>query len=203
MGGSIVGLRLSTFRESVRSGVQQKCHPTIPGSYQMSMPVGLPATAAAADFRHRCIVLRYLCGDPTLLPSGEWTYPRAWPSAPRPIGPIVPRPPASLPALRAADLCVADALEAVLSDNTQRVYAAQWRLFVDWCGEVGLTSLPAEPLTVARYLAARASIATLRLATSAVAKAHEWAGRESPCRDPGVPLYREMIGESFRLTAAC
>ena len=54
--------------------------------------------------------------------------------------------------------------------------------------EVGLTSLPAEHLTVARYLAARASIATLRLATSAVAKAHEWAGRESPCRDPGVPL---------------
>ena len=46
-------------------------------------------------------------------------------------------------------------------------------------------SLPAEPLTVARYLAARASIATLRLATSAVAKAHEWAGRESPCREPG------------------
>ena len=47
-----------------------------------------------------------------------------------------------------------------------------------------LRSLPAEPLTVARYLAARAnsgaSIATLRLATSAIAKAHEWAGHESP-----------------------
>ena len=53
---------------------------------------------------------------------------------------------------------------------------------------MGLRSLPAEPLTVARYLAARASIATLRLATSAVANAHEWAGHESPCRDPGVPL---------------
>ena len=41
-----------------------------------------------------------------------------------------------------------------------------------------LASLPAEPLTVARYLAARAgsgaSMATLRLAASA--KAHEWAG---------------------------
>ena len=38
--------------------------------------------------------------------------------------------------------------------------------------------MPAEPLTVARYLAARAgsgaSIATLRLATSAIAKVHEW-----------------------------
>ena len=51
-------------------------------------------------------------------------------------------------------------------------------------------SLPAEPLTVARYLAARAgsgaSIATIRLATSAISKAHEWAKLESPCRDPGV-----------------
>ena len=103
---------------------------------------------------------------------------------------IVPREPASLPALRAADQGVADALEAVLSDNTRRVYQTQWRLFNDWCAEVSLASLPAEPLTVARYLAARAnsgaSIATMRLATSAIAKAHEWAKLESPCRDPGV-----------------
>ena len=103
---------------------------------------------------------------------------------------IVPVEPPSLPALRAADQGVADALEAVLSDNTQRVYSAQWRLFNDWCSDVALTSLPAEPLTVARYLAARAgdgaSIATLRLASSAIAKAHEWAKLESPCRDPGV-----------------
>ena len=53
-----------------------------------------------------------------------------------------------------------------------------------------MSSLPAEPLTVARYLAARAgsgaSIATLRLAASAISKAHEWAKLESPCRDPGV-----------------
>ena len=97
------------------------------------------------------------------------------------------RPP---PALRAADQGVADALEAVLSDNTRRVYAAQWKLFDGWCGDVGLRSLPAEPRTVACYLAARAgdgaSIATLRLATSAIAKAHEWAGHESPSRDQGV-----------------
>ena len=43
---------------------------------------------------------------------------------------------------------------------------------------------------MARYLAARAgsgaSIATPRLATSAISKAHEWAKLESPCRDRGV-----------------
>ena len=85
---------------------------------------------------------------------------------------------------------MADALESVLSDNTRRVYGAQWRLFESWCGDVDLRALPAEPLTVARYLAARAnsgtSIATMRLATSAITKAHEWARLESPCRDQGV-----------------
>ena len=103
---------------------------------------------------------------------------------------MVPRQPAAAPALRAADRGVADSLESVLSENTRRVYAAQWRLFTGWCGDVGLRALPAEPLTVARYLAARAgggaSIATLRLAASAIAKAHQWAKLESLCRDPGV-----------------
>ena len=103
---------------------------------------------------------------------------------------IVPHQPAPLPELRAADQGVAASLESVLADNTRRVYGTQWQRFNDWCDEVGLVSLPAEPLTVARYLAARAnsgtSIATLRLATSAISKAHEWAKLESPCRDPGV-----------------
>ena len=103
---------------------------------------------------------------------------------------IVPRQPAFLPALRAADRGVADALESVLSDNTRRVYGAQWRLFTGWCGEMSLSSLPAEPVTLAGYLSARAnagaSIATLRLATSAISKAHEWAKLASPCRDSGV-----------------
>ena len=103
---------------------------------------------------------------------------------------LVPHQPPSIPALRAADQGVASSLESVLSDNTRRVYGTQWRIFTGWCAEVGLTSLPAEPLTVARYVAARAgsgaSIATIRLATSAISKAHEWAKLESPCRDPGV-----------------
>ena len=51
---------------------------------------------------------------------------------------IVPRQPASLPELRAADRGVADALESVLSDNTRRVYQTQWKLFDEWCDLVGL-----------------------------------------------------------------
>ena len=103
---------------------------------------------------------------------------------------IVPRQSSPLPELRAADQGVASSPESVLSDNTRRTYDVQWRIFTGWCDEVRLRPLPAEPLTVARYLAARAgsgaSIATLRLATSAISKAHEWAKLESPCRDPGV-----------------
>ena len=103
---------------------------------------------------------------------------------------IVPHEPAPLPELRAADRGVAASLESVLADNTRRTYTTQWRIFTGWCDEVGLSSLPAEPLTVARYLAARAnsgaSIATIRLAASVISKAHEWAKLESPCRDPGV-----------------
>ena len=104
--------------------------------------------------------------------------------------PTIPESPPSAPALRAADRGVADALESVLSDNTRRVYGTQWRIFNDWCGDVGLRALPADPLTVARYLAVRAgsgaSVATLRLAASAIAKAHQLAGHESPGRDQGV-----------------
>ena len=103
---------------------------------------------------------------------------------------IVPRPSASMPALRAADQGVADALQSVLSNNTRRVYAAQWRIFENWCDSVGLPSLPAQPLTVARYLAVRAgdgaAVATMRPVSSAIAKAHQWAGHESPGRDRGV-----------------
>ena len=90
---------------------------------------------------------------------------------------IVPQGTHSPPRPAGADQGVADALESVLAGNTRRVYGTQWRLFTGWCDEVGLTSLPAEPLTVARYLAAGAKsgarIATLRLTTSAISMAHE------------------------------
>ena len=106
------------------------------------------------------------------------------------VVPVVPVEPADLPELAAADRGVASSLEAVLSDNTRRIYDTQWRIFDGWCAEVGLSALPAAPLTVARCLATRAnsgaSVATLRLATSAISKAHQWAKLESPCRDPGV-----------------
>ena len=64
---------------------------------------------------------------------------------------IVPRPPPSLPELRAADRGVADALEAVLADNTRRVYAAQRACFdlalVAFLSDGGLRRSEAAALT--------------------------------------------------------
>ena len=103
---------------------------------------------------------------------------------------VVPHQPAFLPELRAADRGVAASLESVLAGNTRRTYDAQWRIFTGWCDEVGLVSLPPEPLTVARYLAARAnagaSTAPLRVATSASRKRMNGRSWNRPARDPGV-----------------
>lgn len=55
-------------------------------------------------------------------------------------------------------------LYAAKAPNTLRSYRASWQAFTDWCEEHHLVSLPAEPVTVALYLAAlaeSAKIATL------------------------------------------
>ena len=102
----------------------------------------------------------------------------------------VPESPPSAPALRAADQGVADSLESVLSDNTQRVYGAQWRLFAGWCDEwtflLCRRSPSPWPATCPPAPVPAPALLTMRLAASAIAKAHEWAGHESPCRDQGV-----------------
>ena len=100
------------------------------------------------------------------------------------------RHPPDSAALQAADRAVAAALESARADSTNRVYRTQWRSFSSWCSDVGLRPLPADPLTVARYLGVRseagASMATLRQAASAITRVHEWMGHPSPCQDPGV-----------------
>ena len=101
----------------------------------------------------------------------------------------VRRPPDSA-ALQAADRALAAALESARADSTNRVYRTQWRSFSSWCSGVGLRPLPADPLTVARYLGVRSeagvSMATLHQAASAITRVHEWLGAPSPCQDPGV-----------------
>lgn len=58
---------------------------------------------------------------------------------------------------------------------------AVWNLFTDWCAAVGEQPLPAEPMTLARFLAAHpAAVATQRRRVGAVNAMHRREGRCMP-----------------------
>jgi integrase len=66
---------------------------------------------------------------------------------------------------------------------TRRGYASDWRQFSAWCERAGLSSLPAEPRTVALYIADLAETrrpATISRHMAAIAAAHKAVGLESP-----------------------
>ncbi len=73
--------------------------------------------------------------------------------------------------------------------NTIRAYRADWADFTAWCARAGRDSLPADSVTVADYIAARAAgegdapplkVVTLERRLVAIARAHQLAGHTSP-----------------------
>lgn len=70
------------------------------------------------------------------------------------------------------------------AESTVRAYQASWNRFEDWCRTCGLVSLPADPSTVALYLADAASNgrkpATMARTLAAISKAHQVAAYDSP-----------------------
>src|SRR5512132_365620 len=68
--------------------------------------------------------------------------------------------------------------------NTSRAYASDLDAFRAWCAPRGFAALPAEPSTVALYLAGMADagrkVATLERALVAISQAHKLAGLDSP-----------------------
>lgn len=106
----------------------------------------------------------------------------------------------SLPGLTLDDI---DSVERYVSkasaDATKRAYTSDWRIFVAWCGERGISPLPATPAVVAAFLAreadrgiARSSIGR-RLA--AIVFAHRAADIIPPTEQAGaVLLDRAMRG---------
>ena len=116
------------------------------------------------------------------------------------------RHPPDSAALQAADRAVAAALESARADSTNRVYRTQWRSFSSWCSDVGLRPLPADPLTVARYLGVRGeagvSMATLRQAASAITRVHEWLGAAIAVPGPGRAGIAEGLGPPAGQTPA-
>ncbi len=73
---------------------------------------------------------------------------------------------------------------------TRRAYAGAWNRFRAWAEAEGVRSLPAEPLTVAAYLAYRAdaglSVASLAMDRKAISHYHLAAGHATPTRVEGV-----------------
>jgi integrase len=73
--------------------------------------------------------------------------------------------------------------ERSLSESTRRGYARDLAAFRGWCGRRAVTALPAEPQTLAAYLADLALTdrpATIGKKLAAIAVAHRDAGLESP-----------------------
>ena len=76
-----------------------------------------------------------------------------------------------------------------VSPETQRLYKADWASFEDWCGARALTTLPADPATVAAFLTEAArSVGTGALGrrAAAIAAVHRQCGLVSPAGDPAV-----------------
>jgi site-specific recombinase XerD len=100
--------------------------------------------------------------------------------------PIAVTSPAALPA-HLAQQEMARAVtygQAEKSASTRRAYQSDARVFQAWCAARGLDSLPAEPSTVARFLAAQADsglkASTIGRRGAAVAYLHKLAGHEPP-----------------------
>jgi hypothetical protein len=76
-----------------------------------------------------------------------------------------------------------------VSAETQRLYAADWRAFEDWCREQSLVPLAADATTVAAFLTQGAktlSAGALSRRAAAIAKRHRQSGFVSPAADPAV-----------------
>lgn len=76
-----------------------------------------------------------------------------------------------------------------VSPETQRLYKADWASFEDWCGGRALTTLPADPATVAAFLTEAATsvgAGALGRRAAAIAAVHRQSGLASPAGDPAV-----------------
>ncbi|MBP2310216.1 tyrosine-type recombinase/integrase [Azospirillum melinis] len=92
---------------------------------------------------------------------------------------------------------------------TLRATAADIRLFAGWCGQHGLSWLPAEPATVGHYIRELGSSrkpATIARYLASISLIHRAAGHADPCRHWSVTLERRgharAVGSERRQAAA-
>jgi integrase len=79
-------------------------------------------------------------------------------------------------------------MRASRAENTWRAYAEQWQRFEAWCRPRTIAALPAEPVTVAQYLAHSAqkgaAVASINVMIAAIAFRHRAAGLVFDRADP-------------------
>lgn len=96
--------------------------------------------------------------------------------------------------------------KAPLSPTTQKIYADDWAAFCNWCAAQSLAPLPAQPVTVAAYLAARQDrlgSSGLRIVLAAIAYHHRQAGQAwSPSDSRIMALLRARQADSRPRPAA-
>lgn len=84
------------------------------------------------------------------------------------------------------------AAREALAENTQRGYAADSKVFADWCAAEGRTGLPATPDTVSAFLQSQSrdgkAVATIRRRVATISRMHKAAGVANPCSDELVKL---------------
>jgi site-specific recombinase XerD len=109
--------------------------------------------------------------------------------------PLFPPPPADggpneggEPSADALERAAERYAEQARADGTLARYREHWAAFTAWCERQGLGALPAEPKTIAMYLAARADQGirptTLSVTLSAIAGEHRRAKLPPPTKDP-------------------
>ena len=80
---------------------------------------------------------------------------------------------------------------STFSRNTRRAVRSDLAIFARWCGEQGLTVMPAQPETVAAFVDAMAELrapATVRRYVASIVAAHKAMGLEKALRSPPVRL---------------
>lgn len=107
---------------------------------------------------------------------------------------IDPQNPPPAPISPAEEATIRGYLDAAQARSTRAGYRADLAHFTSWCEARGLASLPAEPATVARYLAdiaPRYKVATLERRLAAISQAHQARGLDTPTRALAV---RKVLG---------
>ena len=94
----------------------------------------------------------------------------------------------SIPGSKVSPAAISDSAKgfaaAASSQNTKRAYRGDWEAFTAWCQLTGRTPLPAEPETLADFVATMADegykASTINRRVSAIARAHRLAGHPTP-----------------------